>query len=69
MLPASWERRTGRCGYGKRRRKGPVGSVDQAEASTDAAEGVPFDLAGMFQLSGKKAGKLFLNPATGQKQH
>ncbi len=47
---------------------GIPGSVDQAEATTDASEGVPFDLAGMFQLSGRKAGKLFLNPATGQKQ-
>jgi phospholipase C len=47
---------------------GIPGSVDQAEAATDASEGVPFDLAGLFQLSGKKAGKLFLNPATGQKQ-
>ncbi len=44
------------------------GSFDQVQATTDASEGVPFDLAGMFQFSGKKAGKLFLNPVTGQKQ-
>jgi phospholipase C len=47
---------------------GIAGSVDQAEAATDASAGVPFDLAGMFQFSGKKAGKLFLSPTTGQKQ-
>jgi len=47
---------------------GISGSADQVQASTDASEGVPFDLANMFEFSGKKAGKLFLNPATGQKQ-
>jgi hypothetical protein len=29
---------------------------------------VPFDLAGMFDFSGKRNGKLFLNPTTGQRQ-
>ena len=47
---------------------GIAGSADQVQAPTDASEGVPFDLAGMFEFSGKKAGKLFLNPTTGQKQ-
>jgi phospholipase C len=47
---------------------GIPGSFDQAQAATDATEGVPFDLAGMFQFSGKHAGKLFLSPVTGQKQ-
>jgi phospholipase C len=47
---------------------GIPGSFDQAQAATDASEGVPFDLAGMFELSGKKNGKLFLNPGTGEKQ-
>jgi phospholipase C len=47
---------------------GIPGSVDQAEAGVDAGEGVPFDLAGMFEFSGKRDGKLFLNPNTGEKQ-
>jgi phospholipase C len=44
------------------------GSFDQALAGKDLGEGVPFDLAGMFEFEGKKDGKLFLNPTTGQKQ-
>ncbi|HEV7163630.1 MAG TPA: alkaline phosphatase family protein [Solirubrobacteraceae bacterium] len=47
---------------------GIPGSADQVLASKDASEGVPFDLAGMFEFAGKKDGKLFLNPTTGQKQ-
>jgi phospholipase C len=47
---------------------GIPGSADQAQATVNAGEGVPFDLAGMFDFAGKRNGKLFLNPATGQKQ-
>jgi phospholipase C len=46
---------------------GIPGSADQALAAPDAAEGVPFDLAGMLQFKGKASGKLFLNPVTGQR--
>ena len=42
--------------------------ADQVLAGKDASEGVPFDLAGMFDFSGKRDGKLYLNPGTGQKQ-
>ncbi len=47
---------------------GIPGSFDQALADKDASEGVPFDLAGLFEFEGAKDGKLFLNPTTGQKQ-
>jgi phospholipase C len=49
---------------------GISGSADQVLAANgkDAGEGIPFDLAGMFEFEGKKNGKLFLNPTTGQKQ-
>jgi phospholipase C len=47
---------------------GIPGSFDQALAGMDLGEDIPFDLAGMFEFEGKKAGKLFLNPTTGQKQ-
>ena len=47
---------------------GIPGSADQVLAGRDASEGVPFDLAGMFEFSGKRDGKLYLNPTTGQKQ-
>jgi phospholipase C len=49
---------------------GIPGSADQVLAANgkDAGEGIPFDLAGMFEFEGKKNGKLFLNPTTGQKQ-
>lgn len=47
---------------------GIAGSFDQALAGKDASESIPFDLAGMFEFEGKKDGKLFLNPTTGQKQ-
>jgi phospholipase C len=47
---------------------GIPGSADQVLAGKDAAEGIPFDLAGMLEFSGKHAGKLFLNPTTGEKQ-
>src|SRR5579862_8815389 len=42
------------------------GSFDQALASTDAKEGVPFDLAGLFDFSHCNAPTLPLDPATGQ---
>ena len=42
------------------------GSFDQALKSTDAAEGVPFDLAGMFDFSNCNQPALPLDPATGQ---
>jgi phospholipase C len=47
---------------------GIPGSFDQALAAKDAGEGIPFDLAGMLEFAGKKDGKLYLNPVTGQKQ-
>ena len=47
---------------------GIPGSADQVLAGTDASEGVPFDLAGMFEFSGRRDGRLYLNPSTGQKQ-
>jgi phospholipase C len=42
------------------------GSADQIQKSTDASEGVPFDLAGMFDFSNCDQPALPLNPATGQ---
>ncbi len=42
------------------------GSTDQVQKSTDASEGVPFDLAGMFDFSNCDQPALPLNPATGQ---
>ncbi len=47
---------------------GIPGSADQVLAGRDAGEGIPFDLAGLFELSGKHDGKLLLNPTTGEKQ-
>jgi|CZKG01.1.fsa_nt_gi phospholipase C len=47
---------------------GIPGSFDQVLAAKDAGEGIPFDLAGMLEFAGKKDGKLYLNPVTGQKQ-
>jgi phospholipase C len=47
---------------------GIPGSADQVLAGRDASEGVPFDLAGMFEFGGKRDGKLYLNPTTGQRQ-
>jgi phospholipase C len=42
------------------------GSTDQIQKSTDAFEGVPFDLAGMFDFSSCDQPALPLNPTTGQ---
>ena len=47
---------------------GIAGSTDQVLAGTNASEGVPFDLAGMFEFAGKRDGKLYLNPTTGQQE-
>jgi phospholipase C len=41
------------------------GSFDQALAETDSKEGIPFDLAGMFNFLGENS-KLILNPITGK---
>jgi phospholipase C len=43
-----------------------TGSADQILAGTDRAEGVPFDLAGLFDLRGPRDRRLILDPATGQ---
>jgi phospholipase C len=45
---------------------GIAGSFDQAEKSIDASEGVPFDLAGMFDFSNCNQPALPLDPSTGQ---
>ncbi len=46
---------------------GIPGSADQLLASNDRAEGVPFDLAGMFKFTGRPSPRLFLNPITGER--
>ncbi len=46
--------------------RGIPGSADQVLAGLDQHEGIPFDLAGMFDFSGTPNGKLILNPTTGQ---
>jgi phospholipase C len=45
---------------------GIPGSFDQALAKTDKAEGVPFDLAGMFDFSKCNQQSLPLDPGTGE---
>ncbi|HUA50247.1 MAG TPA: alkaline phosphatase family protein [Solirubrobacteraceae bacterium] len=45
---------------------GIPGSYDQALATTDRREGIPFDLAAMFDFRGPTNTPLFLNPDTGQ---
>jgi phospholipase C len=45
---------------------GIPGSADQVLASRDKSEGIPFDLAGMFDFGGPRNGKLILEPGTGQ---
>jgi phospholipase C len=42
------------------------GSADQIQSSVDATEGVPFDLAGLFDFRGPHDRRLILDPATGQ---
>jgi phospholipase C len=41
------------------------GSADQVQSSIDAAEGVPFDLANLFNFRGPRDRRLILNPVTG----
>ncbi len=45
---------------------GIPGSADQVLSSTDQAEKIPFDLAGMFDFSSPHGPTLLLNPTTGQ---
>ena len=45
---------------------GIPGSADQVLASTNKKEGIPFDLAGMFNFDGAVNSKLILDPGTGQ---
>jgi phospholipase C len=45
------------------------GSADQAQAGSNAANGLPFDLAGLFDFSGPRNQRLLLDPATGQPVH
>ena len=42
------------------------GSFDQALQATDAKEGIPFDLAGLFDFTSCSASPLILDPATGR---
>ena len=45
---------------------GISGSADQVLAKRDRSEGLPFDIAGMFDFHGRTNPPLFLNPETGQ---
>ena len=45
------------------------GSADHVLAGRDRAERVPFDLAGLFDFSGPRNHRLFLDPASGQPTH
>jgi phospholipase C len=42
------------------------GSADQILAAADLREGMPFDLAGMFDFHGPRNARLFLSPDTGE---
>ena len=42
------------------------GSADQIQSTIDASEGVPFDLAGLFDFKGSRDRRLLLDPVTGQ---
>jgi phospholipase C len=46
-----------------------AGSADQLLATQDRTEGVPFDIAGMFDFRGPRDRRLILDPATGQPTH
>jgi phospholipase C len=48
---------------------GIPGSADQVLAGTDQQEGIPFDLAGMFDFQSHGESKLILDPSTGQPVH
>jgi phospholipase C len=43
------------------------GSADQLLAGSDAANGIPFDLAGLFDFSAPANPQLLLDPTTGQR--
>ena len=43
-----------------------AGSADTIESSLDAANGLPFDMAGLFDFRGGRAQRLILDPASGQ---
>ena len=45
---------------------GISGSADQVLAQRDQAQGLPFDIAGMFDFRGPRAQRLILDPVTGQ---
>ena len=45
---------------------GIPGSADQVLSRLDRSEGLPFDLAGMFDFRNPEANRLILSPATGQ---
>jgi phospholipase C len=45
---------------------GLPGSADQILSRQDRSQGMPFDLAGMFEFRHPQAGRLTLDPATGQ---
>jgi len=45
---------------------GIPGSADQVLSKVDRSEGVPFDLAGMFNFRYPQAGRLILSPVTGE---
>ncbi len=47
---------------------GIAGSADQVLSGVDRSEGIPFDLAGLFQFS-HRAPRLFLDPFSGQPRH
>jgi phospholipase C len=45
------------------------GSADQLLSGTDQSEGIPFDIAGLFDFSGRRAQRVLLDPGTGQPVH
>ena len=45
---------------------GIPGSADQVLSKLDRSEGLPFDLAGMFDFRHPQADRLILSPVTGQ---
>ena len=46
-----------------------AGSADALLSSTDSAEGIPFDLAGLFDFKGSHDRRLILDPTTGEPAH
>jgi phospholipase C len=45
------------------------GSADHVLSSADSSEGIPFDLAGLFDFHGPHAQRVLLDPSTGQPTH